>query len=104
MEGDTEKKTEESNGAEREQRTGDKGKVPLFKLFKFADGIDMALMVVGSIGAMANGLALPLTSFVFGQMVDAFGDSTIDNIIHRVNKSLLYFVYVAIGSASHTNT
>ncbi|KAJ4750302.1 ABC transporter B family member 4 [Rhynchospora pubera] len=95
---DTEKE-EESNATETEQRMGDKGKVPVFKLLKFADGIDVVLMVVGTIGALANGMSQPMMTLFFGQMIDAFGSATtFNNVLHRVNKSLLNFVYIAIGT------
>ncbi|KAJ4750300.1 ABC transporter B family member 11 [Rhynchospora pubera] len=93
----TEKKKEESNGAEKEQRKRDDGKVSLFELFKFADGIDVALMVVGTIAALANGSSQPLVSSFFGQVVDAFGGATLDNVLYRVNKAVLNYVYLAIG-------
>ena len=45
-------------------------------LFRFADGYDRILMIIGSIAAAANGAALPAFSLLWGSMTDAFGSST----------------------------
>ncbi|KAJ1687410.1 hypothetical protein LUZ63_018800 [Rhynchospora breviuscula] len=98
MGGDTEKKTEESNGAKKEEEKEEEGKVSMLKLFKFADGFDLWLMVIGTIAALVNGISQPMMTFIFGQMVDAFGGATSDNVLDRVNNSVLNFVYLAIGT------
>ncbi|EMS46445.1 ABC transporter B family member 4 [Triticum urartu] len=36
---------------------------------------------------------------IFGDMIDAFGGATGDNVLHRVNKAVLNFVYLGIGTA-----
>ncbi|KAJ1687409.1 hypothetical protein LUZ63_018799 [Rhynchospora breviuscula] len=98
MEEFTEKKKEEINGAKEGKRKGDEGKVSMFKLFKFADSYDMALMVVGTIAALANGISQPMMTIIFGQTVDAFGGATSNDVLDRVNKTVLNFVYLGIGT------
>ncbi|CAO2183786.1 unnamed protein product [Urochloa humidicola] len=76
------------------------GRVPLHRLFSFADRADAALMAVGTIAAVANGMAQPLMTFIFGDVIDAFGSAeSSDHVLHRVVKVLLlatsfhYFLY-----------
>uniref|UniRef100_UPI00398F5DDD ATP-dependent translocase ABCB1-like isoform X2 n=1 Tax=Pristiophorus japonicus TaxID=55135 RepID=UPI00398F5DDD len=46
--------------------------VSSLQMFRFADGVDVLLMVVGIIAAMAHGMCLPLLSVVFGDMTNGF--------------------------------
>jgi ATP-binding cassette subfamily B (MDR/TAP) protein 1 len=55
-------------------------------MFRYADRLDVLLMVVGAVGALANGLADPLVAVFFGDVINSFGDSTAQSIIHKVNK------------------
>ncbi|KAF3326657.1 MDR-like ABC transporter [Carex littledalei] len=95
---DTEEKKDESNGVEKEESKGAEGKVSIFKMFQFADGFDGLLMVVGSIAALANGISQPMMTFIFGQIIDAFGGATSSDVLNRVNSAVLNFVYLAIGT------
>lgn len=49
--------------------------VPFYKLFAFADSIDVFLMICGSVGAMGNGVCLPLMTLLFGDLIDSFGQN-----------------------------
>lgn len=49
--------------------------VPFFKLFAFSDTIDKSLMIIGTIGAIGNGLSLPLMAIIFGELTDSFGET-----------------------------
>ncbi|XP_039128650.1 ABC transporter B family member 11-like isoform X1 [Dioscorea cayenensis subsp. rotundata] len=72
--------------------------VPYYKLFSFADSIDLALMIVGTIAAIANGLAPPLGTLNFGTLMNSFGQNTDPHIVvHEVSKASLKFVYLGIG-------
>ncbi|KAL9318790.1 hypothetical protein ACSQ67_015307 [Phaseolus vulgaris] len=46
--------------------------VPFHKLFAFADSTDILFMGAGSIGAIGNGVALPLMALLIGQIIDDF--------------------------------
>ncbi|KAM6338977.1 ATP-binding cassette sub-family B member 5 [Podargus strigoides] len=46
--------------------------VGIFELFRYADWVDVLLMVVGLISAAANGTGLPLMIIVFGDMTNSF--------------------------------
>ncbi|XP_076438765.1 ATP-dependent translocase ABCB1-like [Babylonia areolata] len=69
--------------AEGEARDGKKTKeekpmiVGFFEVFRFSDGLDKLLMVVGAIGAATTGCALPAMTIVFGDMIDLFVDTGI---------------------------
>ncbi|PWZ08638.1 ABC transporter B family member 11 [Zea mays] len=76
----------------------EKGVVGLHRLFRFADGVDAALMAVGAAGAVASGVAQPLMTLVFGEVVDAFGSASRHDVLHRVSGVCLKFFYLAIGS------
>ncbi|XP_064862535.1 ATP-dependent translocase ABCB1-like [Oncorhynchus nerka] len=63
-----------------EEKKGEKEpKMPMIgaiALFRFADGWDRLMIVLGTIMAMVNGTVLPLMCIVFGDMTDSFiGDS-----------------------------
>uniref|UniRef100_A0A803LET6 Uncharacterized protein n=1 Tax=Chenopodium quinoa TaxID=63459 RepID=A0A803LET6_CHEQI len=77
-----------------------KARVPFYKLFSFADSIDKALMIIGSIGAVANGVCMPLMAIIVGELVDSFGENqNTKKIIHVISKVSLKFVYLAIAVA-----
>lgn len=79
---------------------GDAGKkVPFTGLFRYADGTDVLLMLLGTVGALANGVSQPVMTVIFGQVINAFGDATIDDVLNRVNQAVLNFVYLGIATA-----
>uniref|UniRef100_A0A8C2H0H5 ATP-binding cassette sub-family B member 5 n=1 Tax=Cyprinus carpio TaxID=7962 RepID=A0A8C2H0H5_CYPCA len=78
-----------------------------FEIFRYADGVDIFLMLLGTIMSMANGAVLPLMVIVFGDMTNSFVDDTIaDNLPpseclntlgeqmtrHAINYSIMGFV------------
>uniref|UniRef100_A0A8C1DI69 ATP-binding cassette sub-family B member 5 n=1 Tax=Cyprinus carpio carpio TaxID=630221 RepID=A0A8C1DI69_CYPCA len=66
-----------SNG---QKEDGDVRSVSLCQ-FRYADGVDIFLMLLGTIMSMANGAVLPLMVIVFGDMTNSFVDDTIaDNL------------------------
>ncbi|KAM6314849.1 LOW QUALITY PROTEIN: ATP-binding cassette sub-family B member 5 [Aegotheles albertisi] len=56
----------------RENEKPEKKVVGVFELFRYADGVDVLLMVVGLVTAAANGTGLPLMIIVFGEMTNSF--------------------------------
>ncbi|GAA0167368.1 ATP-binding cassette [Lithospermum erythrorhizon] len=76
-----------------------KGKrVLLGKLFYFGDGVDIALVVVGSICAIMNGTSQPVMALLFGSLVETFGTSDHQNIVHNITKVCLKIFYLGIGN------
>ncbi|XP_010481013.1 PREDICTED: ABC transporter B family member 11-like isoform X1 [Camelina sativa] len=73
--------------------------VPFYKLFAFADSLDVFLMICGSLGAIGNGVSLPLISLLFGDLIDSFGQNQNKKyIVDVVSKVCLKFVYLALGT------
>ncbi|KAL1196719.1 ABC transporter B family member 11 [Cardamine amara subsp. amara] len=73
--------------------------VPFYKLFAFADSVDVFLMICGSIGAIGNGLCLPLMTLLFGDLIDSFGQNQNNkDIVDVVSKVCLKFVYLGLGT------
>lgn len=80
------KEGERDEGNSRRRNGADDQKVQFYKLFSFADRLDVVLMIVGTIGAIANGLAQPLMTLIFGQLINSFGSSDQSNVVHDVSK------------------
>lgn len=81
QEGDTEKS---------EKKNETTNTVPFYKLFSFADSTDIFLMIAGTIGAVANGISMPLMTILFGDMIQSFGGTTdIHDVVHEVSKVCL---------------
>lgn len=49
--------------------------VAFYKLFSFADSRDHVMMVIGTIGAMGNGVCMPLMTILMGELIDSFGQN-----------------------------
>ncbi|GJN17981.1 hypothetical protein PR202_gb05092 [Eleusine coracana subsp. coracana] len=87
------------DGNKKEEKKDVGKKVAFTSLFRYADGTDVLLMVIGTVAALANGVSQPLMTLIFGQMINAFGEATSDNVLSRVNDAVLNFVYLGIGTA-----
>ncbi|KAK8693268.1 hypothetical protein V6N13_070859 [Hibiscus sabdariffa] len=73
--------------------------VPLYTLFAFADLRDIMLMIVGLIGAIGNGLCMPLMTILFGDLIGAFGQNQNNNeVVDAVSEVALKFVYLAVAA------
>ncbi|KAJ6423834.1 hypothetical protein OIU84_024747 [Salix udensis] len=92
MREDTEGLSTNNNTANGQKTTnGEDQKVAFHKLFTFADRLDVALMIVGTLSAIANGLAQPLMTLIFGQLINSFGAGDRSNIVKEVSKVALKF-------------
>jgi ATP-binding cassette subfamily B (MDR/TAP) protein 1 len=88
------------NGKKAPGPAGTMSRVPFHRLFAFADRTDAVLMLLGAVGAVANGAAMPLMTVLFGNLVDAFGGAlSIHEVVNRVSLVSLDFIYLAFGSA-----
>ncbi|XP_048010272.1 ATP-binding cassette, sub-family B (MDR/TAP), member 4 isoform X1 [Megalobrama amblycephala] len=65
----------EKNGKEEEKEKVEM--VGPLQIFRYADNVDIFLMLLGTIMSMANGAVLPLMIIVFGGMTDSFVDDTV---------------------------
>ncbi|CAI6000919.1 unnamed protein product [Closterium sp. NIES-65] len=95
-------KAEKEKGEKGDPKEGaeEAGSVPYWQLFRYADKWDVALMVVGSVGAIAQGIALPMMALLFGDMMNAFGSNTtsMDAMLDQVAKASLNFIFLAIAA------
>lgn len=77
--------------SEKGKQTEKTESVPFYKLFTFADSADIALMIIGSIGAIGNGLCLPLMTLLFGDLINTFGDNQNNSeTVDKVSKVIPY--------------
>ncbi|XP_019165678.1 PREDICTED: ABC transporter B family member 9-like [Ipomoea nil] len=91
---------------ENNNKSGEKGgscneeqqKVPFYKLFTFADRVDISLIIAGTLGAIGNGMAQPLMTIFFGELINSFGTTDPSHAVHQVSKICIKYVYLAIGS------
>lgn len=65
-------------------------KVSFFKLFSFADRLDVALMTVGTAAAVANGLSQPISTLIFGKIINSFGSSEQAEVLKEVSKVIVF--------------
>jgi ATP-binding cassette subfamily B (MDR/TAP) protein 1 len=70
--------------------------VHLYKLFTFADPLDLLLMFLGTVGAIGNGISIPLMLLVFGNLINAFGDSTDSIVVDEVSKVIFSLVLYTV--------
>uniref|UniRef100_A0A674I9R1 ATP-binding cassette sub-family B member 5 n=1 Tax=Terrapene triunguis TaxID=2587831 RepID=A0A674I9R1_9SAUR len=64
--------------------------VGILKLFGYADWLDIILMMIGLIAAVANGTGLPLIIVVIGEMTNRF--VTIGQAVNLSSGSLIYWI------------
>uniref|UniRef100_A0A3B6DLS8 ABC transporter B family member 19 n=1 Tax=Triticum aestivum TaxID=4565 RepID=A0A3B6DLS8_WHEAT len=72
--------------------------VAFHELFSFADRWDLALMSLGTLGALAHGAAMPCFFLLFGDLINGFGKNQTDlrAMTDEVAKYALYFVYLGL--------
>ncbi|KAK2642698.1 hypothetical protein Ddye_024461, partial [Dipteronia dyeriana] len=87
-----------NNNKKRREDDHDNQKVAFYKLFAFADKNDAVLMVVGSLGAIANGISQPLMTVIFGQLINSFSSIDRSHIVSRVSKEAVKFLYLAVAT------
>ncbi|RWW43712.1 hypothetical protein BHE74_00050597 [Ensete ventricosum] len=68
------------------ERKKDEQKVAFHRLFAFADSRDVALMAIGTVSAVGNGVSMPIMTLIFGELIDAFGYADNSTVLHQVNK------------------
>ncbi|KAL3685412.1 hypothetical protein R1sor_003434 [Riccia sorocarpa] len=76
--------------------------VSFFEMFKYADKYDYVLLLLGVIGAIGDGLCLPIALFITSGLIDAFGKNgpttmPPGDFESLINKYVVRFVYLALG-------
>ncbi|KAI6672602.1 hypothetical protein NL676_000508 [Syzygium grande] len=92
--------TSHAEAKDRTEKSKDNEKtnsVLFYKLFLFADFTDFFFMLVDTMGAVCNGLGLPLMTVLIGQLIGSFGTNQHNkNVVHLVSKISLKFIYPAV--------
>ncbi|GAV90486.1 LOW QUALITY PROTEIN: ABC_tran domain-containing protein/ABC_membrane domain-containing protein, partial [Cephalotus follicularis] len=63
-------------------------KVSFYKLFAFADTLDVVLMILGTVCAIFNGISQPLITVITGHLINAFATTSFTNVIKEVSKMM----------------
>ena len=66
-------------------------------LFRFADGLDIFLVIIGALGAIGVGGALPAFSLLFGDLINDINNPDSAQAAAAVESLSLTFLYVGIG-------
>jgi len=76
-----------------------KGQVSVISLFRFADALDIFLVVLGVIMSIGHGVLLPLFAIIFGEIINAFGTSTPINLTGNVTTLAIQFALIATAAS-----
>ncbi|KAH1177641.1 hypothetical protein KIL84_011343, partial [Mauremys mutica] len=77
---------------EKEEKSKPSEIVGPITIFRYADGLDITLMVFGTIAPVLNRVCLPLMSLVFGEMHDGFVSGCISQ--ERLCKETVHIFYL----------
>lgn len=59
----------------------------------------MILLGIGTIAAMANGIAMPMFALIFGNMTDSFSpDKSAEDVVSKAGEQSIWFLLVGIGT------
>ncbi|KAL0853858.1 hypothetical protein Bca101_059010 [Brassica carinata] len=95
----TESILKEEKKKKKEEDEDEKTKTAFHKLFAFADSFDIILMILGTIGAVGNGLGFPIMTILFGDVIDVFGQNqNSSDVSDKITKVALKFVYLGLGT------
>nr|XP_009788673.1 PREDICTED: uncharacterized protein LOC104236448 [Nicotiana sylvestris] len=74
--------------------------VPFHKLLSEADALDWTLMALGTLGSIVHGLAQPVSYFLLGKALDAFGNNIDDTaaMVRALKKVVPYVWYMAFAT------
>ncbi|KAJ0080014.1 hypothetical protein Patl1_23495 [Pistacia atlantica] len=85
----------------RKDKEESTNKLPYYKLYSFANFTDFVLIGVGTIGAIGNGMCMPLMTLIFGNLVNAYGENEdTKKVVDEVSKVSLNFVFLAIAAGA----
>ncbi|KAH0634733.1 hypothetical protein KY284_037519 [Solanum tuberosum] len=93
---ETRMEVKKEEGGDVEKPSSPPPAVGFGELFRFADGLDCVLMIIGSLGAFVHGCSLPLFLRFFADLVNSFGSyaNDVDKMTQEVLKYAFYFLVV----------
>ena len=72
--------------------------VSFLKLFRFAGAVEKILMLIGYLAAAGNGVLMPLSTLIFGDLTNTFSPLTPpDEMVSEAGKSSLKLLGFALG-------
>lgn len=88
----------ESPSADVEKRSATVKSVSYFSLFRYADKWDVVCIILGTIGAVGNGVSMPLFSIIFGDILNSIGLNLGDNEAMKasVKDNIPKFLYLGV--------
>jgi ATP-binding cassette subfamily B (MDR/TAP) protein 1 len=88
------------NRSNREPRRKPKRTIGIFKLFAYADSFDYLLLLIGTLGAVVHGAALPVFFVIFSKLLNGFGSNinSPDQTNAVVGKYALYLLYLGLAT------
>ncbi|CAD8069741.1 unnamed protein product [Paramecium primaurelia] len=83
----------ENDPLKSEDKKQNESDVPYLKLYRFASKFDYGLMILSMIGAIGNGLSMPIYSIIFGDLTDSYA---YDDDYTKIKKAGFNTLYMAI--------
>jgi ATP-binding cassette subfamily B (MDR/TAP) protein 1 len=72
--------------------------VSFLSLYRYADSVDVVLVVIGILGGIFQGVTMPLFSLLFGDLLDSFNLEE-DSFEKSVRELCLYLCLLGVGAA-----
>ncbi|KAL4909476.1 hypothetical protein BDW74DRAFT_146656 [Aspergillus multicolor] len=93
---------EEERQVLKNQLEEKKANISFFGLWRYATKVDLLILAISAICAIAAGAALPLFTILFGSLASSFQrimlyQVSYDEFYDDLTKNVLYFVYLGIG-------
>ncbi|CAH3192815.1 unnamed protein product [Porites evermanni] len=98
---------DDSNDKKKKEAEEKPPMVSIGRLFRFSDKLDVVLLTLGTLAAVAHGAAIPVQFLIFGDLIDSFiefaqaqtGNATQTYDLNgEMTKFALYYVYLAAGN------
>lgn len=73
-------------------------------IFMHADGADIILMILGLIGAIGDGISMPLKIYITSKLMNAIGESSTGDesqFIHSINEVYCFISNLHINTFTH---
>ncbi|KAG0226968.1 Multidrug resistance protein 1 [Actinomortierella wolfii] len=91
---------DDANGKDKKDKKGKKEeeelgpKVSYFQLYRFATGFDWLCILIGTIGALVNGVGQPIVAMLMGDVINIIGKPTIAEAIPGMRTLVIQFTYI----------
>lgn len=76
----------------------------LLQLFRYADGTDKVLVLLGTLGSVVDGMMQPLTMLILGSTINSYGGAGTSFSASSPDKVCFFVVFFFFGHSSAFNT